>query len=166
MLTLKSLKSLVRASFAALALTLVCSIGSASEAPLFQKRFVETDDAKFEALVIQTYAEGLAAKKANGLQAVVKALKEELEDVGQVNMPETHSLFQISSGKAGAGKHAFTYLLGIPVMMDGTGMIEEYGRFIRVHLYLDMETESITVTLNNVVDLVDKASRKSSKSSR
>jgi hypothetical protein len=144
-------------AFVALMLTFVAQTSFADiENPLFKRVFKDSDDAKIPALVIQTYNAALKASSQNRIQMEVKDLKKELEDSGTVSEPTETDMFRLSSGKGSAVSYGFTYLLGVPVSMKGTGLIEEYGRYIQVSVYLDMGKGKITITFDDMLSVSPK----------
>lgn len=131
---------------------LIASIGLASvqsfAAPLFKKDFNLVDEGEPKARIVETFQAALSATTPNKVQKAVNELKVELADgVGTVNAVTENDMFQIYSGKGSASSYGHEYLVGIPVSMSGTGLIETYEIYYRVYYAVDMAlgTESVTI---------------------
>jgi len=149
--------SMFKHAFMALIVTFATQTSFADvENPIFKKVYKDSDDTKIAALVIQTYKAALKSSTKNKIQTEVAGLSKELEDSGTVYEPDESSMFRLSSGKGSATSYGFIYLLGVPVSMKGTGLIEEYGRYIQASVYLDMAKNKITVTLDDVLNVTPK----------
>lgn len=123
-------------------------------APLFKKDFKSVDEGNAQARVVETFQAALDAKTPNRVQKAVNALKTELADgVGTVNAVTANDLFQIYSGKGSASSYGQEFLVGVPVSMSGTGLIEKYDIYYRVYYAIDMAKGEESVSIEKQVDI-------------
>jgi hypothetical protein len=138
--------------FALLALSISTS---AVAAPIYKKKFKEGDDEKIEERVLETIKEAVNASSNNKLKALVAKIRKDVDGSGSVGDPQAGDMLQIYHGKGSASEYGGTYLVGIPVSMQGTGMIEQHDGYVRVGYTHNMAEGELTVTIESIVKLVD-----------
>lgn len=144
---------MMRLILALVALTLIPAL---SFAEIFSKSYADSDDAEVKALIVDTVQSALSAKQDNRLKQKVRRLKRQFknDELGTVGEVSQDTMFLLSSGKGSASSYGGTYLVGVPVSMNGTGLIEEYALYFKVNYAVEMG-EKITITVENMVDLKD-----------
>jgi hypothetical protein len=105
--------------------------------------------------VLETIKEAVNSPSKNKLKALVAKIRKDVDGSGSVGEPQTGDMLQIYHGKGSAVEYGGTYLVGIPVSMQGTGMIEEHGGYVRVGYSHNMAEGELTVTIESIVKLVD-----------
>ena len=133
--------------------TLVLTAAPAFAADLFRQEFKAKNDGDSTARIVETFKLAIAAKKPNPVQAAVKQLKADLEDTGQLHSVTETNMFQIYQGKGSASAHGQRYIVGVPVTMDGTGMIETYGLMYVAYYAIDMATGKESVTIEKQLEI-------------
>ncbi len=69
---------------------------------------------------------------------------DEVQDSGELTTPNERDIWLISSGRGSYTSFGHTYLLGVPVFWNGSGMIEEYIEYIVVNVSIDFSTDDET----------------------
>jgi len=114
-------------------------------------------DQSVDSVILNLY-KSEAAKPGSALALEIKRIQDEqVEDLGTLYTPSEYDMWIISSGRGGLGHFGRTYLLGVPVMWSGTGMIEEYIEYVLVYVNLtigdEVEGERVTVTFEKMVQI-------------
>lgn len=121
---------------------------------IYQKVFPAVQETDPEQIIIETYKEALKSK--NALSTEIAKMKQNVEGAGDVGLPEKKDMLLSYFGKGSATEYGLTYLVGVPVTMQGTGNIRGLELYIRVRIILDYATSTTTVTLESLVDLKDR----------
>lgn len=123
----------------------------ASEDALYKKTFKLKEEGSAQTRVLQTFQEALKDKNSNQVKTLVENLKKELEDMGTVNDLRPVDLFVIEGGKGSAVSYGTTFLVGIPVSMQGTGLIETHDLYFLVRYNVNFGSGKETVTIEQQV---------------
>lgn len=123
----------------------------AAEDSLYKKAYKMKGEGSATTRVIQTFNEALKDPNGNQVKALVEALKKDLDDSGTVDDLRAADLFLIESGKGSAVEYGTTFLVGVPVSMRGTGMIETHDLYFRVRYNANFSTGKETVTIEEQV---------------
>lgn len=123
----------------------------AAEDALYKKTFKMKGEGSADARVIQTFNQALKDRDDNQVKTLVEALKKDLDDTGTVNDLRKADLFVIEGGKGSAAEYGTTFLVGVPVSMRGTGMIESHDLYFRVRYNANFATGKETVTIEEQV---------------
>jgi hypothetical protein len=126
----------------------------AADAPLYKKTFKAKGEGSADSRVIETFREALNSPKPNKVKELVIRLTDELEDAGTVNKLSKRDLFVIEGGKSSAAEYGTQFLVGIPVSMKGTGLIETHSLYFNVNYSVNMATGKETVFIEEQVELV------------
>lgn len=147
----------MKTTFKTLLFALMMTLSTSTWAELARYSLVLGPDQTVESTILELY-KSEAAKVGSPLALELERIKrEEVEDMGQLFEPSERDMWMISSGRGGYGHYGRTYLLGIPVLWNGTGMIEEFIEYVRVSVSLQIgegeEGEKITVFFDQMLQI-------------
>jgi len=125
----------------------------AADEALYKKTFKMKGEGSTETRVIETFREALNSSKPNKVKELVIRLMDDLEDTGTVSKLTKRDLFLIEGGKSSASEYYSQYIVGIPVSMKGTGLIETHSLFFNVNYVVNMATGKETVFIEEQVEL-------------
>lgn len=102
--------------------------------------------------IVETYQNILKNSVGfNALKNKVKELEKSVEGTGVVATPNEQDMFLIYSGKGSATSYSFTYIVGVPVAMSGTGLIRSYQAYIHVNVSINYDKNETFINFNNLV---------------
>lgn len=147
----------MKTTFKALLFALMITLSTSTWAELASYSLELGPEQTVETTILELY-KSEAAKVGSPLALELERIKrEQVEDMGTIYEPGERDMWIISSGRGGYGHYGRTYLLGVPVLWNGTGMIEEYIEYVRVSVSLQIgegeEGEKITVTFDQMVQI-------------
>lgn len=148
----------MKVALKSLVMGLVFCFASEAWAELARVQLNLADGQTVESVIIDLYKSEVAKAGSPLALEVERIQTEEVEDLGQIFEPTERDMLMISSGRGGYGHYGRTYLLGVPVLWNGTGMIEEYIEYIQVYVNLtigegDGGGELVTVTFEKMVQI-------------
>ena len=129
----------------------------ASDEVLARRNLILAADESVESTILALYNDEMANSASPLASLMSEITASEVEDMGTLYAPTERDMWLISSGRGGYGHYGRTYLLGLPVLWNGTGMIEEYLRYVVVYVNLKIgegeEGEEITVTFEKLTNV-------------
>lgn len=107
--------------------------------------------------IINLYSKELA-KEGSALNVAIKKIEEEegFPELGSLDDMQKKDLFLTSTGRGGINSAYQSYLVGIRASRKGSGLVQENVAYIEASVFMSLDDETETVTLNKFVVIADK----------
>lgn len=127
---------------------------SAFAANLYKKTFKSIDDSSSaQTRVVETFKAAMADAKENKVKVAIEQLKSDYADTGTVDEVREADMFLMEGGRGGLGLYGSTFLVGVPVSMRGSGMIETHDLYFIVRYTVNMSNDTETVVIEKFAEI-------------